>query len=279
MLYFAYDGTLNGDWVSHYAIHLAARLEDRTLRAIHIADPHGPPPDLHERLHLLRDRCGMAGVALEAEVYPHRDGPLAGLLAAVPPGEERYLVCGTRARARRGGFLAGTVPERLMKLRRQPVLAVRVVQPGLLGAPHRLLVPLAGTPQGLDAALPWLRLLATDLRDLQFLRVRKLSRWRYRHLTYERGQALRREGADYLGRVEAQARQALPLAGAHVDATVTVSDDVPKEIVIHAARAKSQLICLGVSARNLTERFVYGNPIEQVLTRAPCDVAVYQGPA
>jgi nucleotide-binding universal stress UspA family protein len=258
---------------------LAARLPQRTLRAIHIADPHGPLHDLPERLHLLEDRCRMAGVFLEAEVVPHRDGTLAGLLAVVPPGEERYLVCGTRARTRHGGLLAGTVSERLMKLRRQPVLAVRVAQPGLLGAPRRLLVPLAGAPQGLDVALPWLRLLAVELHDLQFLLVQKVSRWRYRRLTYERGQALRHEGADYLGRVEARARQALLLGGAHVDATVTVSDDVPKEIVIHASRAKSQLICLGVSARNLTERFVYGDPIEQVLARAPCDVAVYQGPA
>ena len=62
-----------------------------------------------------------------------------------------------------------------------------------------------------------------------------------------------------------------------MDANVVVSDDVPKEIVIHASRSKSRLIYLGASERNLTQRLWYGNPIEQVLREAPCDVAIYRG--
>jgi nucleotide-binding universal stress UspA family protein len=62
-----------------------------------------------------------------------------------------------------------------------------------------------------------------------------------------------------------------------IDAHVTVSDDVPKEIVIAANKTKSRLICLGASERNLSERFWFGNPIEQVLRNATCDVAIYRG--
>jgi nucleotide-binding universal stress UspA family protein len=153
------------------------------------------------------------------------------------------------------------------------------VQPGLLGAPHRLLVPLAGVPAGLDSALPWLRLFAPDLRELQFLQVQEVGRRRFRHLTFEQGQALQRQGAAYLRAAEAQARRELPLPEVHVDTHAVVSDDVPKEIVIQANRFQSELILLGVSARSLAERFVYGNPIEQVLAATPCDVAVYQGVA
>jgi nucleotide-binding universal stress UspA family protein len=34
---------------------------------------------------------------------------------------------------------------------------------------------------------------------------------------------------------------------------------------------------MGASERNLTERLFYGNPIEQVLRDATCDVAIYRG--
>ena len=58
---------------------------------------------------------------------------------------------------------------------------------------------------------------------------------------------------------------------------VVVSDDPPKEILIMAARLGSELILMGASERGLPHRFLYGNPIEQVLRRTPCDVAVYRG--
>ncbi len=279
MLHLAYDATIHGDWVSHYAIHLAAHQPDHALCAIHVADGRLTASELQERLHLLEDRCRMAGVSLQSEVYPIGRDVLETLLAVVPPGPSSFLVCGTRLTPRRRGYIAGTVSERLMRLRRQSVLAVRVVQPGLLGAPRRLLVPLAGLPAGLAPALPWLRLLAPDVRDLQLLHVQEVGRRRFRRLTFEQGQVLQQRGAVFLQGVEEQVRRELALPEAHVDTHAVVSDDVPKEIVIQANRFKSHLILLGLSARGPAERFFYGEPIEQVLANAPCDVAVYQSPA
>ena len=276
MLYLAYDATIHGDWVSHYAIRLAAHQADRALCAIHVADGRLSAAELEERLHLLDDRCRMAGVSLQSEVYPPDRDVLETLLAVVPPGPASFLICGTRLTPRRRGYIAGTVPERLMRARRHPVLAVRVVQPGLLGAPHRLLLPLAGAPVGLAPALPWLRLLAPDVAELQLLHVQEIGRRRFRHLTFEQGQVLRLRGTVFLQSVEQQVRRELALPEAHVDAHAVVSDDVPKEIVIQANRFRSHLILLGISARGLAERFFYGEPIEQVLSNAPCDVAVYQ---
>jgi nucleotide-binding universal stress UspA family protein len=34
---------------------------------------------------------------------------------------------------------------------------------------------------------------------------------------------------------------------------------------------------MGASERTLTERFLFGSPIEQVLRDATCDVAIYRG--
>jgi nucleotide-binding universal stress UspA family protein len=277
MIYLAYDATIHGDWVSHYAIRFAARQPERALCAIHVRSWHVAQDVLDERLHLLEDRCRMALVGLQTELYPAGANVLDTLRAAVPPGPASHLVCGTRLSPRGRGFITGTVAEQLLQERRQPVLAVRVVQPGLLGAPRALLVPVAGVSGGLDSALPWLELLMPEVQALRFLYVEEVGRRRFRHLGHDEVQALRRAGADYLHRVEREARQALALTEAHVDTHVVVSDDVPKEIVIQANRFKSQLVCLGASARGLRQRFLYGDPIEQVLANAPCDVAVYQG--
>jgi len=277
MLYLAYDGTINGDWVSHYAVRLASHQPDRALCAIHVDEGHLPREELEERLHLLEDRCRMALVSLQTEVHPGPRGVLETLREVVPPGPSNFLICGTRLSPRRRGFITGTISEGMMQARRQPVLAVRVVQPGVLGAPHRLLVPVAGVPGGLESALPWLRLLAPDVRELRFLRVQAVARRRLRRLTYEQGLELQRAGTLYLHRVELQMREQAPLPEAYVDTHTVVSDDLPKEIVIQANRFKSDLILLGVSARGLVERLLHGNPIERVLADAPCDVAIYQG--
>jgi len=57
-----------------------------------------------------------------------------------------------------------------------------------------------------------------------------------------------------------------------------VSDDAPKEILLHAGKHGSRLICLAASKRTVPQRLVYGNPIELVLRDTPSDVAVYRSP-
>ena len=58
-----------------------------------------------------------------------------------------------------------------------------------------------------------------------------------------------------------------------------VSDDVPNEIVITANQTKLRLIDMGALERHLTERFLDGNPIEQVLRNATRDMVIYRGVA
>ena len=58
-----------------------------------------------------------------------------------------------------------------------------------------------------------------------------------------------------------------------------VSDDVPNEIVITANQTELRLIDMGALERHLTERFLDGNPIEQVLRNATRDVVIYRGVA
>jgi len=276
MLWFAYDGTIHGDWVSHYAIRLALHLGQERIPIIHIDDgaAHG---DLEERLHLLEDRCRV--VALEPEVLRRPAGrPVAQQLAdLVPPGRDSYLVCGTRGRQGKRGFLTGTVPENLLRAGLWQVLAVRVVNPGVLGQPRRVLMPLPAVRPDPGAELPFLRPLTPELKALHLLTVAEVPRRTFRNLPHGESQRLMRHGAETLRQQEQALRVGLDLSAVKVETRVVVSDDVTKEILIAANQFSAQLIYLAASPRNLTQRFFYGNPMEQLLRQAPCDVAIYKG--
>jgi nucleotide-binding universal stress UspA family protein len=277
MLCFAYDGSINGDWVSHYAIRLAAHHPSRTLRLIHIADGALAPDDLRERLAHVRERCASQGVTLRDEVRARRGEVHADLLALLPPGEETLVLCGARARAGSHGFLAGTVSERLLESRGIRTMAVRVMNPGLLGVPRRFLLPLAGTPEGLAASLPFLQLFAPEIDSVHVLMVKEVRHTRFRRLTAAKGLALLDPVREYIHRIEQELRARLALPAAALDHTAVLSDDAPKEILIVANRIRSRLILLGASRRNLPDKFFFGSPIEQVLRNAPCDVAIVSG--
>ena len=276
MLAFAYDGSLNGDWVAHYAVRFAAGMPARRLRLLHVHDG-APAADLSPRIARIADECARLGVTLAPELHAAAGAAVAErLLALVPPGPETMLVVGTRAKPRNLAFLAGTVSARLLAAAQCPVVAIRVVQPGVLGQPGRVLLPLAGHPRGARSAHPLLRLLAPDLRELHVLLVRELSRLRYRLLRAATARRLLEEGRAFVARVEDEVARALAGHAVALDGSVVVSDDAVKEILVVAARLHSRLVCLGASERSLPQRLAYGNPIEQVLRDAPCDVAVYR---
>jgi len=273
-LVFAYDGSLNGDWVAQYAVRFAANTSARRLRLVHVrqglAEAH-----LRERIERIADECRVLGVGLDKALVEHDGADVAALLLeCVPQGAT--LIAGTRARPRNFELLAGTVSARLLDAGRFPVVAIRVVHPGVLGQPGSVLLPLAGAPRAAANALPLLRLLGGDLRRLHVLFVREVSRVRFRVLRSEAAARLLETGRALVGPIEDDLRTGLAPHRFELDSSVVVSDDAPKEIVLHAAKHRSRLICLDASRRTLRQRLVYGDPIERVLRDAPSDVAVYR---
>ncbi len=232
---------------------------------------------LEEKLGRIRSECERLGIELQSRIEPLTGSVFETIRSTVGAGADNYLVCGTRVRERKRGLLSGTVSERLLRLGHCNVLALRVVQPGLLGCPRRLLLPVSGHPRGFRSGLPFLRLFGPDIVQMHILFVCRVARWRFRMLSREAANQLRQPGVIYCGRVEQEIGEQLGLAASIVDANTVVSDDVPKEIVLAANKTKSHLIYMGASERNLTEQFFYGNPIEQVLRDATCDVAIYRG--
>jgi nucleotide-binding universal stress UspA family protein len=275
MLYFAYDGSIHGDWVGRYAMRMAKRLPEPMLHILHVEDRELSAAALRQRLLQMESACEELGLPVEVSVVPKRKSVSATLLGMVPPGGEHLLVCGTRVRPRGRGLLADTVSEQLLRVAPCQVLSIRVMQPGLLGAPFDFLVPVSGRPEGIRMGLPPLRLLVTESSELQVLLVRQVSHRRFVHLSHEEAASLVNDGQRYVSRIEDTLERELGRPIGRIDRSVVLSDDIPKEIVIHAAKHKSQLIYMGASATSLRRRSVYGSPIEQVLRSAPCDVAIY----
>lgn len=274
MLVFAYDGSLNGDWVAHYAVRFAANTTARKLRLVHVTAA-SPESNLDERITRIADESKVLGVVLETELVPRHGANVAETLLQIVP-ERATLIAGTRARPRKLALLAGTVSARLLEAGRFSVIAMRVVHPGVLGQPGSVLLPIAGRPHQAALALPLLRLLGEDLQRLHLLLVREVSGIRSRLMSLEGEEKLLAEGRALVAPIEDELRAGLAPHSFELDSSVVVSGDAPKEVVLYAGKHRSRLIALGASRRTLPERMVSGNAVERVLRDAPSDVAVYR---
>jgi hypothetical protein len=173
-------------------------------------------------------------------------------------------------------FLGGTVAERLLEAGRFPVIAIRVVHPGVLGQPGSVLLPLAARLPSAAHALFLLRLLGEDLQHLHVLFVRELPRLRLRIPSGEGARRRLAEARACVAPVEEALRTGLASHRFQLDSSVVASEDVSREVLLHAAKYRSRLICLDASERTLPSRLFYRDPIERVLRDAPADVAVYR---
>ncbi len=278
MVYLAYDGSLNGDWVSRYAIRFAAHSPEHTLNLLHVLDGKVPETELERKIEHLRRECLSQGVELFPQLLPLTIGVFPSLAKTIPVGPESMVVCGTRVRSTRKPFLSGTVAEQLLRHGAFPVLAVRVVQPGLLGIPRELLIPLAGHPRGLSSAWPFFRFFLPDLDSVHLLRGMVVSSQRLRRLSAGQHQALREQGVRYLAAVLDEQRQRLGETAFHLDSRIVVCGDWVREILVHASTLKSRLILLGASERTRWHRALHGDALERVLRGTPCDVGIYRWP-
>ncbi|MEZ6060871.1 MAG: universal stress protein [Planctomycetaceae bacterium] len=275
--FLAYDASTHGDWVAHYAARIVSQCAERTLHVVHVQDGRRSVSDCQIGLQHLQAESRRLKVELQVLEVPMQVSVEHTICNTVPRGPDSVLICGTRGRERSRGLFTGSLSERMLRLCHCRMLAIHVALPGLLGAPRRLLLPVSGHPRGFCHGLPFLKMLARDAAELHLLFVEPVSRRRLRLLSGSAVESLKTAGREYCRRIEAEILTELPSSPSLLDALVTVSDNVPREIVVAASRLHAQLILLGASERHLTERILHGNPIEQVLRTATCDVAIYRG--
>ncbi len=276
-IYLAYDGSINGDWIAHYAINFAAFHPTRRLRVLHVETTDISGAALADKFDTLRRIAHHAGVTADIEICPMHHGAFGGLIEQLPKGKDTVVVCGARVQAGRRGILSGTVSEKLLAARDLTAIALRIVQPGLLGVVRRLLLPVSEPSPDLARARTLLRLVAPSLTDLRLLYVTELSTGRFRALDVTKSGALLHQAQGYLAEIEPQLIDGIDLSKAHIDAAARVTDDWAREILVDAGRTRTDLMALEVPATNLQGRLAFGDPVEVILRDTPCDIALLRG--
>jgi nucleotide-binding universal stress UspA family protein len=275
MIILAYDGSLNGDWVSRYAMRFASHVGS-ALSVLHVQDGSVGDDQLHVKLQRMERECRALGVECFSEIYPVDQSVYFTLLRHIPVGPGNIVVCGTRVRSRQRRFLSGTISEKLLRTGHFPVLAMRVVQPGLLGTPRDLLLPLAGHPRGFEAVWPFFRLLLPEVDKVFLLRCMQVNTLRLPHLSAARRSAMRQVAERYLTEVGEEIQHRRRGATFRLDWRVAICDDWVQEVLVHACRLKVRMLLLGATERPLGHRLLHGNALERVLHDTPCDVGVYR---
>lgn len=278
MIILAHDGSVYGDWVARYAVRLAGAEKNRKLLVLHVLEGKIGREIVEARLGALAEQCSADGIEcllrpLEPDVSAYRT-----LRHALPHEPDTLLVCGTRAKPRKTRWLTGSVAEQLLRLQQLPVLALRVVQPGLLGYPRDLLLPLAGHQGGFDRIRPIFDRLVPQLRSVHLFRTAPVSQFRRPHLSSGVESSLRRGCIGYLEKFRAEMALHCEPRPFSVELRTSVCSDWPNEVLVQASRLKVQLMLLGVSERSLAHRVFHGPGLERVLTETPCDVGIYRGP-
>jgi len=273
----AHDGSIYGDWVARYATRFAATEHDKKLIVLHVQDGKISPDIVASRFEQLAEACVAAEVDCHIQKLPLGETVYRTLRQAIPHEPQALLICGTRVKARRRKYLAGTVSEQLLRMHQCPVLALRVVQPGLLGNPHDLLLPLAGHLHGFRRIEPILKRLAPHLRSVHICRAMRVNPLRHPHLTSTMEQTLIRKGTLYLSRFRDEMNVCMGPVPFRCDQRVMIATDWVHEVMMQASRLKAQLVLLGLSERTLAYRVLHSPGIERILHESPCDVGIYRG--
>ncbi|TLM62022.1 MAG: hypothetical protein FDZ69_13335 [Deltaproteobacteria bacterium] len=278
MIILAHDGSLYGDWVARYAVRFAATDQDRRLLLLHVTDGRVDEAVARARFARLAEDCAATAVGYHQELLTPAPTVHRALRQATPHDPQALLVCGTRVKPRRQALLTGSVAELLLRSHQCPVLALRVVQPGLLGLPHDLLLPLAGHRDGFARCWPVLRRLAPQLRRLHLLYAVPPGPLAAALHSPARQQLARRAGEAYLDRICAGLAGEIPEPPFVIDRRILATHDWPHQTLIEASRIKAQMLLLGASERSLAHRVFHGRGLERILRETPCDAGIYRGP-
>lgn len=278
MVFLAYDGSLNGDWVARYAILFAARSEGRSLTLLHVNDGSLGPEQRDAKLDGIERLCREQKVSLTLCMLALHERVDFSLLKVLPNGPGDLLVCGTRVRQQTRGYLAGTVAERLLAASHIPVLALRVVQPGLLGQPRSLLLPFGGHPRGCRDLAPLLSPLLPGFEVVHLLRAIAASPGQLLRLSSAERLRLRQAGLRYLRHVHAELDLLAGDRVPRIDEHLAICDDWVNEILMLASRLRIQLMIIGATSQPRWRHWLRPAGIERLLAATPCDVGIYRGP-
>lgn len=271
-IYFAYDMSLHGDWVSRYAIRLSLRLK-KELKLVTVSGPEDKitRDGWTEKTDRIRFESEKSNVGFSAELV-HSAKPVADVLRAiVSENPENILVCGTRPHNNRKGIFTGSISEKLSGQDLFSVISFRVVNPGILGNPMDLLLPVLNKFFTDRDIISIARKFTGENKKLHLLHVISMHPFSYRRLTHLEMESKRIIGKNLIeDLVEKFRNEKIGISDYHS----SVTSSAFREIHVQANRTKSRLILLPFFKQNPVSRLIYGNKMEQILRSVSCDVAI-----
>jgi hypothetical protein len=272
-----YDGSVTANWIIRYAIRLAGATPKRTLRLVSVPESRTSGELATRRLENLLSECARAGIEVSVRnAHAGRD-LAAAVLDHVPQGSDSFLVCGIpKQKGRTMGRLRATLAGSLLRFGHCNVLALRILMPGLLGTPHKLLLPAACKPGEARALEPFLRLLLPSVDELHVFRAMIMQTMKIHRARYGTLVALRAHGRAAVTHFEGELRRALPIENIHLDSYVRIAEDWTRPAVILASQHHCDLVLAGASERELAAGSRRKRLLEQLLEHAPCDVGLYR---
>jgi len=273
-IFLAYDGSINGDWISRYAIHIAANTDNGKLFLLHILDGSYTPEEICLKIKAIEAECAFHHVELGHALVPLKKNVWQTILESIPHESRNFCICGSRVSSRGRGFLTGTISEKLLQAKQFNVLAIRVVQPGLLGCPQDLLIPLVGTSVRYAPALPFYQLLANNIRKVHFLRVVHVNQLLQRYMSRTFLRSKRNKGLEFLAKMLTEIKEQYQTE-VRFDGRVIVSSDWVGETLVQASRLRAQLLLLEADDHKTFPNLFQLRKIERVLHNTTCDVALF----
>ena len=275
-IFLAYDGSINADWVSRYAIRFAANSNHKKLFLFHILDGSFSSEEIRIKIKSIEDECSFHEVEMGHAVLPVSDNVYNTIIQSVPHGRNNFCVCGARITSRGKGFLTGTISEKLLQANKFNVLAIRVVHPGLLGCPKELLVPLVGTKVDYETYLTFYHLLAPDIEKVHFLSIIHANPWLLPYFSQKRIKTYKNKGFEHLRLILEKIREKEDPLSVRYDGRVVLSDDWVHETLIQASQLKVRLVLVEAAGKGFFSRFIPLGRIERLLRNTTCDVALFK---
>ena len=162
-------------------------------------------------------------------------------------------------------YFVRTVPQRLTGLLPMSLIVVRVANLGVLAHPREILVPVT-------------RNLPDGSAERAYLVSRLAKHYGARLVVLHALEGSRQEGRAALHEAGARRVQAfverLDRESAQPQLRIVADPLVGRAIMREAARHRHDLIIMGASRRTLFARWRRGNPVEEVMRQAPCDLFV-----
>lgn len=293
LVYFAYDGSLNGDWVFRYALRIAKNLRNTSLIIIHVLDEKIPGDRLSDKFNFMQTECKKNKIKFQSSIVPKIKNSISltihnTITSQLPEDAQTLVICGARGRGKGRGYLRNTVSEQLLAIKNSPahIMVVRVVQPGLLGQAADILMPISGRPLALDRALHFLEYLKKPLQSLHLLHVTRKPGlttgliWHSEKKFKEKQTTARH----YLRDVARVIKKYINDPNIKVDWRSVTAINPLREIMVQSTHLKSQIILMGIPAishhhqifRRLLPSNRAWNDLEEFLRQTSCDIIFYQ---